>query len=208
MKINSLLAIFFCSVSIHSAVGQSSQKPISSKKPDGNGQIVNGLREGVWEFFYPDGKLMAREHYEAGDLQGKAENFYPNGQRASLEFWKDDLQEDSAYYYHSSGVLHRKGRYESGVYQGVWFTWFANGKPEQRIAYVDGLPDGESQNWSEAGVLIETGHYRFGKKEGQFIFFDPKSGRITGISTYTADLPSGLWLYFNRREKIIRKEWH
>lgn len=151
---------------------------------------------------------MARETYVDGLLEGKAETYYPNGKLASVEFWKDDLQEDSAWYFHSNGSLHRKGRYESGVYQGQWLMYFPNQVAEQQISYADGLPNGESKNWNETGILIESGHYSFGKKDGQFIFFHPKTGKVSSISAYEMDQPKGLWIYFNRHEKIIRKEWH
>jgi antitoxin component YwqK of YwqJK toxin-antitoxin module len=36
------------------------------------GESKNGQKEGGWEFFWPDGKLMAREHYSAGKLEGEA----------------------------------------------------------------------------------------------------------------------------------------
>lgn len=46
-----------------------------------SGTLVNGLREGVWTTYYPDGKVRSTTNYTAGKIEGLYTKFYPNGKR-------------------------------------------------------------------------------------------------------------------------------
>jgi antitoxin component YwqK of YwqJK toxin-antitoxin module len=167
------------------------------------GEIINGLKEGEWLFYYPDGKIMAKELYKNDELNGKSFSYYPNGLLSGIEYWVDDLQEDSAFYFHPNGKLNRKGRYEKGVYQGIWLTFFENEVLNQLVYYVDGLPDGKSKNWFSSGLIEEEGSYRFGKKDGQFIsYFEKKGSPIRLISNYLDDKEAGVWIFFTKKGKM------
>ena len=170
------------------------------------GEMRNGRREGLWEYFYPDGRIMARENYLNGEQNGLSTGYFPDGTISQLENWKNDLQQDSSWYFHPNGKLFRKGLYESGVYQGLWFSFYANGKLEQSGGYLNGMPEGLFQNWYENGGLKEEGYYRDGKKDGQFIFYRPQKTRIQLVANYFMDKPCGTWIYFNRRGKKGKAE--
>lgn len=166
------------------------------------GELRNGKRDGVWEFFYPDGKLMARERYSLGVLQGEAVSYFPEGQLMQKENWIDDVLQDSAFYYHPNGKLHRKGRYENGVYEGCWITYYPDGNREQFGNYQKGYPEGKFLNWFEDGFLKEEGNYRLGKKSGQFIFYSEKSkGKISILAQYCENSPCGIWVWYKPNGK-------
>jgi len=167
-----------------------------------NGIMKDGKKEGVWEFFYPDGVLMAREYYFNGLLHGEALSFHPNGSLAQKENWKNDVLQDSAWYFHPNGKIHRQGIYLNGVYNGCWLTYFPGGKLEQQGCYENGQPEGLFTNWYESGNLRETGHYHEGRKEGQFVFYrDDRKEKISILASYCNNVPCGLWIWFNRRGK-------
>ena len=185
-----LLCFLFSSV-LQETFGQTSRT---------RGELRDGKKEGIWEIYYPDGKLMARETYAAGQLHGWVHTFHPNGKSASREFWQEDLLEDSAYYFYPEGSLHRKGRYQNGLYEGCWLSFFPDGIPEQRIQYLRGMPDGRFENWRQDGSRLEEGTYREGKKDGQYIFYGSKN-RISVLAQYCLDEPCGIWVWYNRRGK-------
>jgi len=178
-----------------------------SKESKGVGEIKNGLKEGIWKFYYPGGNLMAKETYRDGELNGQTISYFPGGKISSIENWKEDLQEDSSWYFHPNGRLNRKGQYEKGVYQGFWLTFYPTGQLQQSGSYVDGLPSGFYRNWFENGALQEEGTYREGKKEGQFVYYHPNAkDKIQLIAVYSLDLPSGVWIYFDRKSKVTKLE--
>ncbi|HOY94444.1 MAG TPA: toxin-antitoxin system YwqK family antitoxin [Catalimonadaceae bacterium] len=179
----------------------------SGQNSKGEGQLVNGLREGAWKFYYPNGRLMASETYRNGELNGISTSYFPDGNVSSVENWADDLQQDSSWYFHPNGKIHRKGRYEKGVYQGVWLTFYPGGQIQQSGGYLDGLPSGLYRNWFENGFLQEEGEYSGGKKNGQFVFyFQEKKDRISLIAFYRNDAPAGISVRFNKRGKVLKLE--
>jgi antitoxin component YwqK of YwqJK toxin-antitoxin module len=176
--------------------------PVYAQVQREKGSLKDGKKEGEWEFYFPDGRLMAREQYSAGELNGNAISYFPDGRISQIENWIEDIPEDSAWYFHPSGSLHRKGRYKSGVYDGLWLTFYPDGKLEQSGTYRNGIPDGLFTNWFENGFLKEEGRYREGKKEGQFIFFRKAGkGKIELLANYCNDQPCGIWVWYNKRGK-------
>lgn len=180
------------------------QPPVRTRA---EGREIDGLREGEWRFFYPDGRLMALEHYRHGSLEGWAETFYPSGKLNTREFWREDVLEDSAFYYHENGSLYRKGCYVNGQYAGAWLTFSDRGVRVQEGHYRNGLPDGCFINWNDEGHLIEEGWYREGKKDGSFYYFNGKArSRLLGTGQFRSDTAVGYRILFNRRSVISRME--
>ena len=85
---------------------------------DGNiqhsGQYEDGLMEGIWHYYYPDGKVYARISYLMGIPHGLNET------------------------YHENGSLSLKGYSESGKRIGVWTTYTSDGTVENEEEYKDG----------------------------------------------------------------------
>jgi hypothetical protein len=168
------------------------------------GKEEKGLREGEWRFYYPDGRLMAKEMYQAGELSGWSEAYFPSGKISSREFWKGDVMEDSAFYYHENGRIYRRGIYRNGQYAGVWKTFSENGVCTQEGEYQSGLPDGLFRNWNESGFLIEEGWYRAGKKDGTFYYFDGTvRGRLTFLEQYRNNRLVGYQIRISQRAKGV-----
>jgi antitoxin component YwqK of YwqJK toxin-antitoxin module len=46
-----------------------------------SGSLVNGLREGEWTTYYPDGKIRSTTNYGNGKIEGLYTKFYPNGKK-------------------------------------------------------------------------------------------------------------------------------
>lgn len=53
---------------------------ISAYEKMKNQRDDNGERHGLWEQYYPNGKLWYRENYKNGKLHGPCEIYYDNGE--------------------------------------------------------------------------------------------------------------------------------
>ena len=119
------------------------------------GKYKNGEREGIWEWYFPNGNLYYRSGYSPdkkrqvwiatnvlGNEHGIHERYYENGQ------------------------LEEKGSYEYGLKVGKWEKYYKNGKPEHYGSFKNDkkigkwiylYPDGKivtEENFDENGKLI------------------------------------------------------
>ena len=75
---------------------------------------ADGLRTGVWDFWYEDGRPEREVEYLAGVRERESRSWHPNGQPAS------------------------QGSYVAGERDGVWRWWDASGRPLGETIYRDG----------------------------------------------------------------------
>ena len=75
---------------------------------------ADGLRAGVWRFWYEDGRLAREVEYLAGIRERAAREWHPNG------------------------TLAAEGFYVGGEREGQWRWWDAGGRPAGEAAYAGG----------------------------------------------------------------------
>jgi antitoxin component YwqK of YwqJK toxin-antitoxin module len=131
------------------------------------GNFKNGEREGIWEWYFPDGKIYYRSGYSPdkkrqvwiatnvlGNEHGTHERYYDNGK------------------------IEERGTYEFGLKVGRWEKYFKNGKQEHFGTYSSDkkigiwvylYPNGNKvaeEKYDENGKLINrTTFYPNGKEE-------------------------------------------
>ena len=85
-----------------------SDGPFIKRYPAGNievmGNFLNGKREGMWAYFYPNGKQWSECYYKEGIKEGPVTTAFENGQKRY------------------------EGFYVSGKEQGKWKFWDEKGK--------------------------------------------------------------------------------
>jgi len=67
------------------------------------GNYVNGLREGEWTSWFPDGKVWSKGYFSAGKRTGKSWVYHPNNK------------------------IYMKGSYEEGKKVGLWLVFDEEG---------------------------------------------------------------------------------
>lgn len=103
---------------------------------------AQGLKQGPWKYFYPDGTLKAEGRYQ-NDLK--------------IGPWK---------YYFSDGSLEQEGSYILGQPEGLWTWYFPDGSIRREEQYLSGLADGTSIEYNDTGAVIAQGQYVEGLKDG------------------------------------------
>jgi antitoxin component YwqK of YwqJK toxin-antitoxin module len=81
------------------------------------GNLVNGKREGYWEFYYPNGKLRKKGNLVNDNRHGYWEAYYSNGQLISKGNYVNGKREGYWEEYWSGGQLESKGNYVNGRFQ-------------------------------------------------------------------------------------------
>lgn len=105
-------------------------------------QYNNGLEEGEWRRYHPNGVLMEQRFYSHGMKVGTMKTWWDNGQLQSLY------------------------RFVNGEYDGTCFEWSRGGVMTRKMHYKNGYEDGEQHQWYDDGsvrsnYIIQQGR-RFG----------------------------------------------
>jgi len=130
-----------------------------------------GLREGLWKEYYPDGKLKATGKYSADKKVGNWKFFYPNGK------------------------LEQIGKYIDGNADSLWRWYYPTGKILREETFINGLSDGLMTEYANDGEIITSGDYIEGKKEG-FWYYVYGDTREEG--DYANGMRNGKWKsYYN-----------
>ena len=84
------------------------------------GIIRQGLKEGEWLSFYPNGQLMTVGNMVRGKVNGISKAYWEDGKLMFILTYVDDVLHGSAEEYYKNGQLMEKGHYVNGQLDGFW----------------------------------------------------------------------------------------
>ncbi|PKN06559.1 MAG: hypothetical protein CVU72_03855 [Deltaproteobacteria bacterium HGW-Deltaproteobacteria-7] len=105
----------------------------------------DGKKHGLQESYYPSGRKMNENGYEADQQSGKYAAWWENGNQASTGFYKL--------------IRHPEGYYNS-VKHGTFKEYQENGALQREETYMDGNPSGIFRRYYKNGKLLEEGEYK------------------------------------------------
>ncbi|HEX2934880.1 MAG TPA: hypothetical protein VHO72_05965 [Bacteroidales bacterium] len=135
----------------------------------------DGSREGLWNYFYPDGSVKST---------GEFKNNRQNGE------WK---------FFFKEGSNEQTGNFSNGLLTGKWIWFYNNNKTLKIEHFTKSKSDGDYYEFSVQGDTLVTGHYTDGLKSG---LWKTKVGDITEIGTYVDDLKEGIWKSYYSNGKL------
>ncbi len=166
------------------------------------GVIVDSLKEGVWQYFYPDGRLEAIEPYLHNRLNGKVIYYDDRLNVIARENWQDGLQEDSSIYYYPNGKVEKKGVFHDGLYEGLWLFYYKNGKIKRTGYYRNGLPDGHWIYYSASSQKLQEGDYKMNLEVGEWLFYN-NQGRLKYSGDFRSGEKTGIWYRYKKNGKKV-----
>lgn len=132
------------------------------------GKLVNGNRDGVWQWYFLDGKIYTRlEHnhekkriywmstQKIGNEHGFYERFYSDGQLELKGYYDSGYMNGKWEKYYRSGKIEYQGEYLKEKKIGEWFYYYPNGSIEAVEKYNEKselverklyLPDGKERS--------------------------------------------------------------
>jgi antitoxin component YwqK of YwqJK toxin-antitoxin module len=134
-----------------------------SGKLAAEGWHVNQQKDSVWTYYSGyDGTVRMREGYLAGELQGKACSYYPEGSVSEETNWVGNHRE------------------------GAWLQYYENGSPRLMGQYKDDRLHGPYTVWYPDSAQMIIGQYNLDKTEGTWNYFDE-----SGALMYSIDYKEG-----------------
>ncbi len=150
------------------------------------GNYKNGLKEGLWETWYPDGRLTYAIEYKAGEFDGKRQHYYESGGKENRSYWKNGVRSGSHEEWFENGQIRKREHYKDGNVDAEFKDWFENGQIKNHGYRVNGEIDGVYTRWYEhsGGVKAEHTEYKDGKYNGRLLGWDEITGNIISDCNY------------------------
>ncbi len=133
-----------------------------------------GLRDSLWEMFYPSGALYGKGQYKSGKKEG---------------LW---------YYYFEDQKIEQKGRYFEDLPTGEWTWYYPNGQTRRLENYYKGRHEGEILDFDSTGTLIQKQTIAYDSREGDYYYF---IGDHQEKGRFQNGLREGKWVYTYRNGK-------
>jgi antitoxin component YwqK of YwqJK toxin-antitoxin module len=100
------------------------------------GEYYNGLKEGDW--FYHVGDFKEVGQFTLGYKNGMWSYYYKNGKLAFKGEFDEGQPKGKHIYYHKNGVKKEKGKYKAGLKDGFWKTYNEMGEVIEILKYKNG----------------------------------------------------------------------
>ena len=112
-----------------------------------SGIIRNGVKDGIYMTYTPEGKIKTLGSYVNGKLNGV---YLEMSDREQVEL---------------------KAHYKNDQLHGQWAS-YKYGRPTKELNYNNGKLDGAYSEWTDRGKLSKKGSFKDGKQDGLLQFFD------------------------------------
>ena len=130
------------------------------------GNIRNGLPEGDWQFFSPEGKLSAETRMVAGKMTGPQILFNPDGRQRSFHTLVDGRRQGPSTLFHPDGSVSDNLSYLGDQLEGPAQGWWPDGTPRYTATWKSGKMEGPSLEYFSSGAKRSEAFYVAGKKDG------------------------------------------
>ncbi|UCH14259.1 MAG: toxin-antitoxin system YwqK family antitoxin, partial [Bacteroidales bacterium] len=186
----------------------------------------NGLKQGFWKKYYPNGKInysgffkdnkpvgTMKRYFESGNLKAimnfdstgtfsETKLFYEDGQLAAEGYYynaaKDSLWKYYSYY---EGTLISDEMYRKGVKHGMSHKYYTNGYITEKTEWKDNNKCGVWEQYYENRSPRLKGSYLKGKLSGAFIVYYP-NGDLQVKGHYKDGKRHGRWIFYNKGNKV------
>ena len=97
------------------------------KKSEGN--YINGVKDGFWKFYQPNGRLIREGNYTNGRLQGFWKTFFPSGNLRSEGHFDRCVKNGFWKFYHDApNSVFLEGNLSNDVPDGKWQEYNTEGQ--------------------------------------------------------------------------------
>jgi antitoxin component YwqK of YwqJK toxin-antitoxin module len=131
----------------------------------------NQLKDSIWEYYGPSGRLSKKETYSKDKLNGKTtvyyvpENVEDKSQRpAKVTNYVNDVIEGEVIEYFETGTVKSKAAYVKGVKEGIFTINYPDGKKMILERYKKGVLHGWCSAYDETGKETGKKYYYYGRE--------------------------------------------
>jgi antitoxin component YwqK of YwqJK toxin-antitoxin module len=199
-------------------------------QPAPNNLDAQGLRQGAWNGFYDDSKIL---RYEGNFNHGKEVGtftYYANSDKKLILATRNFDTKNNAYtiffdekknkvsegntvnklrsgiwkYYHKeSKLIMTTENYIDDKIEGSRKVFYTSGKLAEDVMYKNNVKEGISKKYSKTGKLVEESNYVNNEMQGPYKVYD-ESGKVVIKGQFKNDKKNAIWQYFEKG-KLVRE---
>lgn len=124
------------------------------------------VRQGKYQYYYPDGKLSSETTYQENSPTGRSIGYYNNGKTLYDYNYVNGKLEGKWTRYHANGKVSNTGMYVAGLPRGIFYHYYESGKKRKETDWLEGRMEGRCIGWYESGKLKFEAEIEDGKLSG------------------------------------------
>lgn len=171
-----------------------------TKQKSAEGKIKGGLKDGLWSFWYPDGKLKEQGNFKDGtytllnswDPEGKTLVTNGNGYHRN---------------YYDNGVVALECLYREGKLHGLCYQRGLDGILLSEVNYVNGIADGKAKYYYETGELLNEGELKNNVQDGDWVWYHA-NGKPEAEAIFINGKKHGEELFYNESGDVVKREFY
>ena len=134
-----------------------------------NANFKDGERDGLTEQFYNDtGKLRVSANYKNGVLEGEFKAYYPNGNLQGEANYVNGEMNGDFKEYHENKKIRLSGSYKNSLQDGEWKSYLEDGTLESIINYKAGELHGIKEDYYKNGNVWTRQEFKNNDLDGVY----------------------------------------
>lgn len=185
----------------------------------------NGLRQGLWQKQFPNGKLIYEGNFKDGKPVGEWKRFHQSGQEKARISYSENPDSAFIRLFDLRGEKVAEGNYFNERKTGTWILFSKNTKIAEE-QFSNGDKHGVCRKFYDSGELLEEAEWEYGKQDGKYQVFykngNPfmqckfsngkrnglcnsyfQNGKLELEGNYKFNLRHGNWKYYNEKGKHL-----
>jgi antitoxin component YwqK of YwqJK toxin-antitoxin module len=170
------------------------------------GRFKDGIPEGEFRYYYPDGKLKTVSQVSDQGRRAVTVSYFPNGKKMAAGNYLNEKKDSTwQFFSESNGTVVSIDTYRVGLIEGTSKVFYPEGGLSEFHEYKNSIKDGLWEQYYLDGKLKLRGAYKAGEKDGVFkAYYNSGQPMITG--QYTEGHQDGIWTYFDEKGGVSKKE--
>ncbi|MCH2229142.1 MAG: hypothetical protein MK105_02265 [Crocinitomicaceae bacterium] len=148
----------------------------SNGKLGSKGEIVNGEKNGLWEWWFDNGNRQDLAHLDKGKYIKERKHWREDGTLRQIEIIEGhclgECCDGKLIFYNEDGFKWMTYNMKGGNYHGFGYGYYPDGSLERKFYYDHGKKKGVSYEYYPNGVIRAEGNYQENLEEGKWIYKD------------------------------------
>lgn len=205
----SFLLVAQDTVNINDALGRKQgywRKVDTAGKVIYEGRFKDGLPEGEFRYYYPDGKIKTISKVSGKMHRAQTISYFPNGKKMAAGNYLNEKKDSTwQFFSETNGTLVSEDTYRAGLIDGTSRVYYPDGVLSELIHVKNNVRNGLWEQYYLDGTLKLRGIYKSGEKEGEFKAFFI-NGKLMISGQYTEGHQHGMWVYYDEKGLVVKKE--